>query len=227
MAPQNPRAFTRRASEGMTMSTILDALRKAKQTPPEQSVDARREILSDHSHNYLATVPESSDSHVRFYKTIVLLLTACLAFLIILLLVVLYLFNNYQRTRPTPEPLESQATAPGTVHNPTAVQAIIPVAAAPTPQATPLPTPTPAPTPASTPTPTATPASPPLSPQALIAAPTLPVSGILWDKTDPLVMINGRTYREGATVAGFIIKKINKDNIIVTTSMGENITLRP
>ncbi len=40
------------------MSTILDALRKAKEAPePEKPVDARKEILSQSSHNYLAQTP--------------------------------------------------------------------------------------------------------------------------------------------------------------------------
>ncbi len=72
------------------MSTILDALRKAKEAPRKDSVDARHEILSGDMHDYLATVPDNPEDQLRFMKRLmavsaiaILLLTTAVAFLLL------------------------------------------------------------------------------------------------------------------------------------------------
>jgi hypothetical protein len=134
------------------MSTILDALRKAKQTPLQNSVDARPEVLSGDAHNYLASIPDSPDSQLRNLRTILLVaggvIVVLFALVIILLTVTLRKINSNSAVAALPgktvELAKSEAHA-----EPTAVPVVTPALPTPTPIVVYIATSTPAP--ASTP----------------------------------------------------------------------------
>ena len=82
------------------MSTILDALRKAKQAPTQDSVDARPEIISGASHNYLATVSDSPATQLQNLKMIVIVAGGIIAFLFILVIVLFAIVLRRMDTVP-------------------------------------------------------------------------------------------------------------------------------
>ncbi len=209
------------------MSTILDALKKAKDTPPpKESVDAQREILSNNSHDYLATVPSSRDDTTRLLWVAV---TGLAVSVVILLgiIVTMLVFGDTETHAPqqpvviaptpeatvsptvsptpalTPIPTQAQAAPPAIVH--------VHLPSMQTPQATPAPTATPSPTPI----PTATPEIPVADLKAKIRS--LKLQGILWDEKEPMALINGKTVSPGTTLADDELKvlRIEKDKVVL------------
>jgi hypothetical protein len=227
------------------MSTILDALRKAKQSPQQESVDARHEILSERTHDYLATAPGSRpDNQLRFLRAIV-----WAAAVVIVALAGVIVFMLASPRRGTQETRETAGAAP--VQTPVETPAT-PRAAAPTPrpviQETPRPTrpaliviATPQPTPPSrVPLSTALRDASVTSEDATTTASlesgpstssgegveSLRLAGILWDSTDPMAMINGRPVRKGSEIAGGQVTAINKDSVVIVVN-GREYVLRP
>lgn len=73
------------------MSTILDALRKSKEAPPKDAATAepRREILSNRSHDYLATVSSPVEDRLRLLRWLIAGVVVVAVLLVVLLAVVL------------------------------------------------------------------------------------------------------------------------------------------
>lgn len=112
------------------MSTILNALQKAKQAPQKESVDARREILSSEMHDYLAAVPDDPGARNVLLRRILIAASVLIGLLLVAVVVLLIQVM-------TSEPPAHAGDAP--LSDPSA-------AALPPPVQTPvLPTPTPAP----------------------------------------------------------------------------------
>ncbi|MFW6256009.1 MAG: hypothetical protein ACOC54_04240, partial [Candidatus Sumerlaeota bacterium] len=63
------------------MSTILDALRKSKDAPMKDNVDAKREVLNGNSHNYLAGGTSGPVDQSRTLKIVIVVL--CLVLLLL------------------------------------------------------------------------------------------------------------------------------------------------
>jgi len=82
------------------MSTILNALRKAREHPPENVVDARREILSNQSHNYLAQTPEYRGRQTFFLRSLVLV---CVVVILALCALVVGLLTEWREPVDLPE----------------------------------------------------------------------------------------------------------------------------
>ena len=111
------------------MSTILDALRKAKQTPPEKSVDARREILSPQTHDYLAAAPSPIEDEVRFLKLMVVGAVSMVALLSVILVVVMLKGGNNTdgKTTKTGEGAELRSPESNSSVVPTAAPTAAPI----------------------------------------------------------------------------------------------------
>jgi len=246
------------------MSTILKALRKAKTDYPEESVEARPEILSSHAHDYLATLPEGTQDQVRMLRRLVY---ASVAMIVLLLLVVLSLLFRHRNSRvggtvavgavsagvssptaPSPSPAASVASPAAVVpaSSPVADKAIqITVAS---PLATPVETPLPPPPP-----PVIVSAAEE-GDEALAARAVelraqaerssarraqdrsrsdsesgsiqnIRISGIVWDRTSPMAMVDGKIVRPGSVVRGARIVQINKDSIVFEMN-GRQYTVR-
>ena len=84
------------------MSTILDALRKARTEPPQGRVEARDEILRTQTHDYLATVPENPHDEVRVLRRLVYL-SGALILLLVFVLVALLLKQQFKGQLPAAE----------------------------------------------------------------------------------------------------------------------------
>jgi hypothetical protein len=228
------------------MSTILNALRKAKQFPQQESVDARHEILSERSHDYLATVPGAPEGQLRFLRIAVLSAAAVILGLtvVIVLLIVsprrgpegdLEGNNAGQAGMTAPSPTPSPASAQREETATPAVRRVEIVVA--TPQPTPVAPKVSPPAPATV---DAAPREAPrvgadsgtspslegVSPGAVESIANLRLVGIAWDSTDPMAMINGRAVREGSEIAGGHVRKINRDSVIIIVN-GREYTLRP
>lgn len=228
------------------MSTILNALRKAKQFPQQESVDARHEILSERSHDYLATVPGAPEGQLRFLRIAVLSAAAVILALtvVIVLLIVsgrrgpegdLEGNNAGQAGMTAPSPTPSPASAQREETATPAVRRVEIVVA--TPQPTPVAPKVSPPAPATV---DAAPREAPrvgadsgtspslegVSPGAVESIANLRLVGIAWDSTDPMAMINGRAVREGSEIAGGHVRKINRDSVIIIVN-GREYTLRP
>ena len=232
------------------MSTILNALRKAKQFPQQESVDARHEILSERSHDYLATVPGAPEGQLRFLRIAVM--SAAAVILGLMVVIVLLIVSGHRGLEgdlggnnagqagmtalvptPSPPPAQREETATPAVRR---VEIVV---------ATPQPTPV-APkvsarqTPPAPATVDAAPREAPrvgadsgtspslegVSPGAVESIANLRLVGIAWDSTDPMAMINGRVVREGSEIAGGHVRKINRDSVIIIVN-GREYTLRP
>ncbi|HBF34110.1 TPA: hypothetical protein DDW35_06065 [Candidatus Sumerlaeota bacterium] len=212
------------------MSTILDALRKAKQAPTRDSVDARPEIINGTSHDYLATAPDSPETQLRNLRTIVMIAGCAIAFLF--LLVIILLSVVFHKMGAVPAPLSSNnSTIQSTQSLP--AEPVEPAVAVATPQPTPIVVYIAAPTPAPTPAVTAAPVAPPVVATPALEFPVqapseaLELRGILWDETSPMAMINGKSVLEGAIVSGYTIKTIQKSSVTVISPNGEESTLKP
>ena len=114
------------------MSTILDALRKAKEAPPkEAAAEPRREILSARTHNYLATVgPSADEDRVRLLRWLVAGVVAVAVLLAALLTVVLMHGGAIRNPRPA---MRAEGVPEGT--DPGAGALLAPVTPAPSPVA--------------------------------------------------------------------------------------------
>jgi len=228
------------------MSTILNALRKAKQFPQQESVDARHEILSERSHDYLATVPGAPEGQLRFLRIAVLSAAAVILGLTVVIVLLIVSprrgpegdleGNNAGQagmTAPSPTPLPASAQKEETA-TPAVPRVEIVVA---TPQ------PTPAAPKVSPPVPATVDAAPReapgagtdsgtspslegVSPRSVESIENLRLVGIAWDSTDPMAMINGRVVREGSEIAGGHVRKINRDSVIIVVN-GREYSLRP
>ncbi len=209
------------------MSTILDALKKAKDTPPpKESVDAQREILSGKSHDYLATAPSSSDDSMRMLWMAVIGLGITVV-LLLGVIVAMQVWGGSEtptaqqpaivNTTPIPTPIPTPDPTPAPTPTPTPAQvappAVVHVHLPPmmqTPQATPAPTATPSPTPSPTPTPQAK------SPDLMQKVRALTLQGILWDEDEPMALINGKTMSAGTTIGDELkVLRIEKDKVVI------------
>lgn len=179
------------------MSTILDALRKAKEAPPKgAAAEPRREILSMRTHDYLATASSPDEDRLRLLRWLIAAVAAVAVLLGVLVAVVLTRGGGARSAQPT----VAEHNAPGGSEGAAAVTsapvaaaltsvAATPAAAAPTPAALATPpvasapavSPSPSPrTPTAelrlvvvsgTPEPTPAPAAPMAAPAVLTAAP--------------------------------------------------------
>jgi cytoskeletal protein RodZ len=226
------------------MSTILDALKKAKDTPPpKESVDAQREILSAKSHDYLATASTSPDDSLRTMRLLVIGL-AVIVFLL-LLTVILLAVNMGKSPEPQQPATIAQTTATPTP-NPTPVPTPQPTpqptaaATAATPAAQPpavvhvhfpSPTPSSAPkaTPEPTPVPTATPTPVPSANQSEELQKdfrALKLQGIFWVADDPSAIINGKDVSTGDIIGDqFKVTKIDPESVTLE-AQGKEFILR-
>lgn len=216
------------------MSTILNALRKAKQFPQQESVEARHEILSERSHDYLATVPGAPEGQLRFLRIAVL--SAAAVILGLMIVIVLLIVSGRRGPEgdlggnnagqagmtallptPSPPPAQREETATPAVRRVEIVVA--------TPQPTPVAPKVSPPVPARADSGTS-PSLEGVSPGAVESVENLRLVGIAWDSTDPMAMINGRAVREGSEIAGGHVRKINRDSVIIIVN-GREYTLRP
>lgn len=52
------------------------------------------------------------------------------------------------------------------------------------------------------------------------------LKGIIWDEKRPLAIINGKIYREGATIAeGLVLEKINIGSVILKTQDNQSVKI--
>lgn len=218
------------------MSTILDALKKAKNAPVRESVQSGKEVLSNKTHDYLASAGTGDDNQFRWMKVAVL---SSLVFILVLLGVIVYLVVNMGQPGPA-------VTSPGEAALPA-----LGLQRAEAPTSTPVATAFPAPAPTATPTVSrveivvSTPEPPPPAasatpeveavrsepPDAETAIPphirTLEVKAILWDTIDPMAMMNGRIIRPGTMLSPDLrVDSIERDCVILDYK-GQTVTIRP
>lgn len=222
------------------MSTILNALRKAKSSPPKDAVDARQEILSGTTHNYLAEVPEDAGKTVRNLKWVVAG-SACI--ILMLGAVVLGLLERDPASAtaadardqapanpspiPTPAPPSEILKAEGPWNNVPVVSILNTPAPTAAPSAVAPPSPTPQPPPARV-------AEKPAAqePSTVARRETIidrinsqRLEGIVWDKKNPMAMMGGRLLRVGTEIESATVVRILPDAVIFDI-LGEEYALR-
>jgi hypothetical protein len=226
------------------MSTILDALRKAKETSGSNPVDARREILRPQTHDYLASVPDSPNKRSALFK-LMLGLAALVIVALTGVVIVLTIKLSRSEVGPARQPAIVEAT-PVATPSPVPVQAVVqpapspaighdsgePMAVSPPPPPIPL-------EPVATPAPTATPAraaKPTPPPKARTASRSendggsalnhVKIDGVFWDEKDPVVLINGEMMRVGSRIGKAKIVRIRRDSSVVFEIDGKQHTVR-
>ncbi|NQU43456.1 hypothetical protein HQ520_09230 [bacterium] len=210
------------------MSTILDALRKAKQVPAQETVEPGRELLSERTHNYLAASGSSSDE-VRFLKTLVWTTGGVIVLLIGVLVFLLFavLGPDGERVRAVSTSPSDQTGSSLASAAPVSTVEIVVSTPAPVPslvksesEVIPPAEPTPGPTPSATPDPAL------VRMAAYREISGLKISGIYWDSEAPVALIDGRTVSEGAELGSARVTAVNRDSVEITVR-GEVFTLRP
>jgi hypothetical protein len=226
------------------VSTILDALRKAKQEPPRTAVDASPEILRPQTHDYLATVPGAAPvDQVRRMRAI-LIAMVCVVFVLVVAVVALVVLLPGKRSA-APETAErtqapsASSTASAPVPAPVATQPpreVLVTLAMPT-----LTPPLPTVTPTNVPEPSATPKSTKSKKKSSVTETKSPkstgtkrgtkktlsqfhISGIIWDPNDPLALVNGEMLRVGSRLGGAKVVKITPRSVIFEMD-GEQYTI--
>jgi type IV secretory pathway VirB10-like protein len=226
------------------MSTILDALRKAKAMPAKESVDARREILSSDTHDYLAVAPDNPDDRLRAMKMAVG--AAIVVIILLLAAVVVLLFRSpggeasvdqtaaldlSAQASPTPSPVEALAAPisppPPPVATPPPDQSAVPIIA-PTPQEQPEPPAVavapPAPAPRSAAESRADREARRARAEALIGSMT--VTGIIMgEDSSAMAIIDGQFVKKGSLIGGARVVKIGRNSVVLSIE-GEEYTLR-
>lgn len=223
------------------MSTILDALRKAKNAPqPEKPVDARREVLNEKSHDYLAQVPgEESDNRVFFLWGFIVF---CLMAIGILSAVVLWLafsrgdVADSALTENPPQVAASPSAESEVIEVREILRApekqvsesamLLPVRDAIEVQPVTVPSPpTQASASAADIVPVEVETSPAESPVVTSESDRLyrvtisrlnglKIEGILWDKKSPMAMVDGKMIQVGSRIDAATVKAIHPDSIV-------------
>ncbi|MBN1868681.1 hypothetical protein JW916_15480 [Candidatus Sumerlaeota bacterium] len=227
------------------MSTILDALRKAKDAPHSEPVDARREILRPQTHDYLASVPDAPSERTIAFKSLIglaILTIVALAAVVLVLAVKL----SRSETGPETQPALAQST-------PTLEPSLSPTDP-PTPQSLSAPDvgsgdaasmamaapPSPVPLePVATPPPVATPVRPAQPTPAAArraqrrsnrgpgaALDGVKIDGVFWDEQDPAVLIDGKMMKIGSRIGKAKIVRIRRDSSVVFEIDGKHYTVK-
>ena len=224
------------------MSTILDALRKAKAEPPKNVVDARREILSDNTHDYLASAPGSSEGMLIVLK---IGIGVCVLVILALGAIVLGMMKGREEATQPPAVVETREAAnppPSEpvrhveprryaaepvvqvrLQRPLVVKPPLRAQESPTQQPVQAPAATPqekSPPPTTIPVPTAilmTRPQPAPAPHAGGPSPLgdMKLQGIVWDEKSPMAMIDGKLLKQGSRIGPAKVVRIESDAVVL------------